>query len=113
MVKEVITSYEGTEEILFSTPNNPYESIYIRAKISNGILTVTDSECEHAPDGGWSHRILEFDENNTEEVFRMLLEINPNPFIALKNMFNYQDRTEVFRKKCDEREIEYKNMLSF
>ena len=113
MVNDVITSYEGTEEMLFSTPKNPYESIYIRAKISNGILTVTDSECEHAPDGGWSHRILEFDENNTEEVFRMLLEINPNTFIALKNMFNYQDRTEVFRKKCDERGIEYKNMLSF
>ena len=63
--------------------------------------------------GGWSHRILEFDEINTGEVFRMLLKINPNPFIALKNMFSYQDRTEIFRKMCDDRGIKYKNTLSF
>lgn len=109
----VISGYEGIEKLLYSDPDNPYESIYIRAKITNGALTVTDSECEHAPDGGWSHRIISFDRINTEKVFSFLLEKNSDPFRALSGMFSYNDRTRLFRKECDARGIAYKNQLAF
>ncbi len=112
-VKDVITAYEGTEKLLYQDPGNPYESIYIRAKVSDGLLTVTDSECEHGPDGGWSHRTLEFDKMNTEKVFLMLMERNPDPFGALKGMLSYQDRTGIFREMCDSRGIKYRQTLSF
>ena len=112
-VNDIIDKYEGTEELLYSDPSNPYESIYIRAKFSNGQLTVTDSECEHAPDGGWSHRILEFDKGNTENAVLMLIEKDPDPFKALKSIISYQDRTGIFREMCDRREIKYKETFAF
>lgn len=112
-VKNIIAAYEGKERLLYSCPDNPYESIYISAKISDGLLTVTDSECEHGPDGGWSHRTLAFDKVNTEKVIGILTENDPDPFTALKNMINYHDRTRAFRNMCDSRGIVYKNTLSF
>lgn len=112
-IKDIITSYEGTEKLLYSDPSNPYESIYIRAKIKDGLLTVIDSECEHAPDGGWSHRILAFDKINTEKAFLMLLEKDHDPFKAIKDMLSYSERTGTFREACDKRGIKYKNTLAF
>lgn len=32
-------------------------------------LTVTDSECDHPPDGAWSWRTIQFDQENTRKVF--------------------------------------------
>ena len=58
---------EGRKDLLFSTPDNPYESIYIYAEIKRGCLVITDSECDHAPDGGWSHQVITFDAGNTEK----------------------------------------------
>lgn len=113
LVKSTISAKEGTEKLLYSDPDNPYESIYIRAKVSEGLLTVIDSECEHAPDGGWSHRILSFDSRNTEAVFAFLLEMDHDPYRALAGMLSYNSRTGEFRKKCDARGIEYENKLAF
>ena len=112
-VSEMIAMYEGTEKQLYSDPGNPYESIYIKAKISDGLLTVTDSECEHGPDGGWSFRTLLFDRVNTEKVFEMLLERDPDPFQAMKAMLSYADRTRTFQKMCESRGIVFTNTLSF
>ena len=112
-VKKLIASYEGTDKLLYTDPGNPYELIYIRAKVSDGMLVVTDSECEHGPDGGWTFRTLCFDKPASEKVFIMLLEINPDPFRAMAGLFNYNDRTQVFREMCDKRGIEYKDTLSF
>ena len=82
-----ISEREGLEVQLYSDPSNPYESIYIKAKITDGALTVTDSECGHAPYGSWSHRIIRFDRENTEKVFAFLLEQNDDPYRALARMF--------------------------
>ena len=112
-IEKLIASYEGTDKLLYTDPGNPYESIYIRAKVSDGMLVVTDSECEHGPDGGWTFRTLSFDKPASEKVFIMLLEINPDPFRAMAGLFNYNDRTQVFREMCDKRGIEYKDTLSF
>jgi hypothetical protein len=111
--KNIISKYEGTEKLLYSDQSNPYESIYIRAKISNGLLTITDSECEHGPDGGWSHRTLTFDKINTELALKMLQKKSHNPFKALKGMLNYNDRTKVFQEMCDSHGIKYRNTLTF
>ena len=112
-VKDVITTYEGTEKLLYSDASNPYESIYIRAEIRNRSLTVTDSECDHGPDGGWSHGTYTFDEENTEKVIFFLLEKNPDPFMAMESMMTYEDRTRVFAKMCDEKGIIYTHTLEF
>lgn len=112
-INDILAMYEGKEELLYSNSDNPYESIYIKAKIEDGQLTITDSECDHSPDGGWSHRTLEFDKANTEKVFSMLVERNSNPFKALKIMMSYKNRTKIFRDKCDQRGIKYKSMVSF
>ena len=112
-VREIIAKYEGTEKQLYSDPGNPYESIYIEAKISDGLLTVTDSMCEHGPDGGWSYRTLSFDRSNTEKAVAMLLENDPDPFQAMKCMLSYADRTRTFQKMCESRGIVFTNTLSF
>lgn len=112
-LNDIITSLEGTDRLIYSDSDNPYESIYIRAKIKDGLLTVTDSECSQGPGGGWSHRTLKFDGINTQKVFMLLLERNDNPLAALKDMVNYQDRTRVFRELCNEKGIEYKNLMAF
>lgn len=111
--KDIITKLEGTQRLLYTDPSDPYESIYIRAKIQDGLLTVTDSECEHGPDGGWSHEILAFDKSNTQKAIAMLLERNNDPFDALSSMLSYENRTQVFRNLCKSKGIKYKNMFSF
>ena len=78
-VKKTIASYEGVKRLLYSDDSNPYESICIYAEVTKGSLTVTDSECEHGPDGGWSHGYYVFDEENTQKVFMLLMERDPNP----------------------------------
>ena len=83
-IKDFITKLEGTERLLYSDPSNPYESIYIEAKIRDGMVTVTDSECEHGLDSGWSHEILAFDKINTEKAISILLERNNDPFEVLQ-----------------------------
>lgn len=108
-----ICSFEGKERLLYSDPTNPYESIYIRAKISDGKLTITDSECEHGPDGGWSRRIITFDKQNTIKAIALLMENNTDPLQALKKMLGYNERTMLFREACVTAGIEFKNQLSF
>ena len=112
-LQSLLHSLEGRESLLYSDDRNPYESIYIRAKIKNGLLTVEDSECEHGPDGGWSFRILAFDAENTKKALALLTEQNKDPFQGLKNMLSYTERTSAFRRACKERGISYKNTLSF
>ena len=107
-VKQHIADNEGVKKLLYSDPSNPYESIYIEARIVNGALSVTDSECEHGPDGGWSHVTTSFDEENTEKVFTFLLERNADPFQALAKMMSYRSRTSDFLEVCDKRGIVYK-----
>ena len=104
---------EGKEEILYPDPNNPYESCEIRARIVGGALTINDSECGHAPDGGWSHRTIVFDRENTEKVFAFLLDACYDPFRALKNMINYNDGLIPFLDACNERGIKYESRWSF
>ena len=112
-VQDIIAASEGTEKLLWSCPDNPYESIYIHAKIENGLLTVTDNECEYGPDGGWSYRTITFDGDNTVKAISALMERDPDPFRALKRMLSYKDRTRVFLDLCDSRGIRYTNTLSF
>ena len=111
-LEQFISTFEGRESLLYSDPSNPYESIYIRAGVKNGELTITDSECEHAPDGGWSHLMITFDKMNTQKVFLFLLKKNPNPFAALQSMFNYTDRTRMFQQACKDRGIQFTCRLS-
>ena len=111
-VKDILAKFEGKERLLYSDPSNPYESIYIKAGIKNGLLTVTDSECEHGPDGGWSYERLVFDKINTEKALFMLLEKNSDPFDALKSMLTYKNRTQIFQNMCKSRGIRYENLFS-
>ena len=98
---------EGRKDLLFSTPDNPYESIYIYAEIKHGCLVITDSECDHAPDGGWSHQVITFDAENTEKAFSLLCERNADPFLALADTFSYEERTRPFLADCRQRGVEY------
>ena len=112
-VNRAIASFEGKERLLYSNPDNPYESIYIKAQVEGGCLTITDRECGHAPDGRWSHRTLSFDAENTQKVFRFLLSKYASSVVGLANMLNGRNRTAVFQEACDARGIQYKNTLSF
>lgn len=112
-IVERIEAKEGSESLLYSDPSNPYESIYIRARVVHGVLTVIDSECEHGPDGGWSHKTITFDRENTEKVFAFLLDMSYDPFRALARMIDYNDRTGHFLEVCDELGIRYESRWSF
>lgn len=112
-IRELISSFEGTEKLLFSDPSNPYESIYISAYVYQGCLTVKDSECEHAPDGGWTHILVSFDRENTEKAFAYLSVIDPDPFRALARLVDYHNRTELFKEGCTKRGIQYETRFSF
>ncbi len=112
-IRGLVSSLEGKESMLYSDPGDPYESIYIRARVAGGALTVTDSECEHGQDGGWSHRILVFDGENTEKVFAFLSDMDPDPFRALSGMLDYRNRTRTFREACSARGIEFRDQLAF
>lgn len=112
-IKETVAKYEGYEKTLFEDPSNPYESVYIRAEVSGGKLTVTDSECEHGPDGGWTHRTFLFDKENTEKAFAFLTEQGTDPFVKLSGMIDGNVRTRRFTEACDERGIEYLSRFSF
>lgn len=112
-IKQWISDSKRTDKLLYSDPRNPYESIYISAKIIDGKLTVTDSECEHGPDGGWSHRIISFDEENTEKGFAFLLDRNADPFQALADMLSYKARTADFLDACNAKEICFENHLEW
>ncbi|MBR1759114.1 MAG: NAD(P)H-dependent oxidoreductase [Lachnospiraceae bacterium] len=101
------------EELLYSDPSNPYESIYIHAKIEDDCLTVVDSECEHGPDGGWSYRIITFDRENTVKAIDFLSQGGRDPFATLQRMLGYEQRTRKFREACDERGIQYQDRLAF
>lgn len=112
-IKTLIASLDGQEKLLFSDPANPYESIYIRAAIFRGMLLVTDSECEHGPDGGWSHRTISFDGENTEKVLAFLRSRDSDPLRALAQMVGSSVRTRRFTDECDRRGIKYERRLSF
>lgn len=105
---KLIASMEGKDYLLYTADGNPYESIYIRAKVENGCLTITDSEFEHAPgDGAWATRII-FDEVNTRRVFAFLTEVSEDPIKELSGMISYRNRTRVFLAYCEARGIEWK-----
>ncbi|MBR5344596.1 MAG: hypothetical protein IK127_02055 [Clostridia bacterium] len=110
-IEQLIASLDNTGHLLYSCPDNPYESIYIRAKISEGSLTITDEESEHAPGGGSSLEELKFDTMNTQKVFLFLLEIDPNPYLALSSMMSYMQRTKVFQAACQVRSIQFQKKL--
>ena len=112
-ILEKIASLEGRDDLLFSTPDNPYESIDIYAKVRHGCLTITDSERDHGPDGGWSHGTLAFDEENTVKAIALLCESNSDPFQALQDMLDYSKRTRTFRDACTERGIQFEMTLAF
>ncbi len=96
---------EGRKEMLYSDPSNPYESIYIRASVTGGRLTIDDDECEHGPDGGWSYKSLKFDKENTRKLLAILSAGNRDPFQVLKGMVGYQQRTRLIEDKCQEWDI--------
>lgn len=105
--RSIAPKYEGKDFLLFENKGNPYESIYIRASVKHHMLTVNDSECGHAPDGGWSEKIIRFDEKNTEEVLRFLSESRTDPFTSLKGMLDEDRRTKAFTQECKSRNIEF------
>ena len=111
-VIQKIAEKECKEELLFSD-SNLYESIYIRARIYNGALTVIDSECGHAPDGGWSHRSILFDKENTERVVGILLDMSYDPYRGLKQLINYDSRLDHFIDICEQQGIKYESRWSF
>lgn len=113
MSADIVIQHEGKNVLLYSDPSNPYESIYIRAKIENGCLTVTDEEIEHGPDGGSSCRILTFDKENTKKVMALLSFGGADPFAALKAMMGYEQRTRVFTDSCTKLGIVFDNSLWF
>lgn len=104
---------EGTEVLLDSDPTNPYESIYIYARVRDGVLNIIRSECEHAPDGGWSHKFVVFDEENTLKLLEILAEYRFDLPYALKRYLNVQDGTQEFEKFCVEKGIVYKIGYAF
>jgi len=100
-----VSQYEGKQILLFEDRENPYESIYIKAGIAQGKLTMTDSECGHGPDGGWSFHYMEFDEDGTRSVMNFLSERGKEPFVVLKEMLNARDRMTLFADECKTRGI--------
>ena len=105
---ERISRWEGKNLLLWEDQNNPYESIYIRACVEQGRLSLTDSQCDHAPDGGWSHIVLEFDEENSGRVIEFLSEDGKEPFAVLKGMLDSQNRSGRFVEECQVRNIAFK-----
>lgn len=108
VIKKQVSESEGIDKLLYSNPHNPYESVYIRAKISDGKLTVTYSMCEHGPDGGWSHHTISFDRENTEKVFDVLLDKKADPFQALAEIIRRNAGTGDFLDICNTKGIRYK-----
>ena len=111
-VQALISSCEGKEKRLYSDSGNPYESIEITARVSDGMLTVTDSECEHGPDGGWSCRTLTFDRVNTQRLSLLLAGVHPDPFRALSSMIDCAERTDRLLRQCRSSDIQYRDDLS-
>ena len=107
-VSAFLARMEGVEVLLDSDPTNPYESIYIYVRIRDGILNIIRSECEHAPDGGWSHKFVVFDAENTLKLLQILADDRYDLPYALKKYLNVQDGTLKFEKFCEERGIPYK-----
>jgi len=111
LVSDNIKAFEGQEHLLYSDSSNPYESIYIEAKVEDGKLTVTDTEIGHPPDDGSSTRVISFDEEGTRGVFRFLIAVRQDPVQALSSMMDYQNRTSSFLQRCDKCGVSYESRL--